>query len=119
LLGIAATTGLSSTSESPEATENITVPVTIHKNAASGNTIGRIAYIISPTNTMSGVALTVLCMLKCAEKKVNTKSIMSCAEKLITTRNPSKEYERLYISLNVRNKSGDKLADTAIVTPVR
>ena len=37
-LGIAAITGLIKTSLKPEATENITVPVTIHKKAMSGKT---------------------------------------------------------------------------------
>lgn len=52
-------------------------------------------------------------------KKLNAKSTSSCAEKLITTRNPSKVYDKLYMSLNVKNKRGDKLADIDIVAPVR
>jgi len=88
-LGIAAITGLIKTSLNPEATENITVPTTIHKKAISGKNLGKSAYNIKPIKTISGVLLTALCILKCFVKNVNIKSIDSWVKKLITTKKPS------------------------------
>ena len=69
--------GLSSTSESPADTENITVPATNHKYAESGNNAAPRAYIINPTDVATGIIRTALATLKCFEKNVKTRSVES------------------------------------------
>jgi hypothetical protein len=106
--GIAATTGLTSTSARPAATENITVPATSPIYAFSGKNVGIKAYIINPKLVSTGINLTVLCILKILVKKEKIRSIVSCVQKLIKTNVPRRVYDTLYISWNVTNSIGGK-----------
>ena len=73
--GMAATTGLVSTSDSPAADEKIIVPSKINAYAAPGRSIVGIEYTTSPISVIRGVMRTTLVILKRCEKNEKTRSM--------------------------------------------
>ena len=84
-------TGLISTSQSPLAAQDTTVPSTKPRYTACGNSTGAAAMSTRPTMAMMGVSLTVSGMLNLCEKNEKMRSTVSCVKKLISTSVPSKE----------------------------
>ena len=114
--GIAAMTGLISTSQSPLAAQATTVPSTKPRYTAFGNSTGASAISTKPAIAMMGVSLTVSGILNLCEKNEKMRSTVSWVKKLISTSVPKSEYEMPYCSWKVKNKSGGRLPITLMVT---
>ena len=110
--GSAAITGLISTSARPAEAAKITEPMKIPAKAVEGKNVGHSAYTSSPTTVSAGMTRTVLRILNLCEKKENTRSMPSCVQKLTSTNSPKRVKEMPYMSRNVRNRIGDRLAHT-------
>ena len=91
--GIAAIVGLNSTSESPAATEKISVPINIPQNSWLLNKKGESAKRNNPVAVIRGMIFTIIFGLNFFEKKVKTKSMPSCVMKLTSTSVPKSVHE--------------------------
>ena len=75
--GMAAIIGLISTSASPLASENITVPISRPIYTLSGNRKGARAYTENPTTASTGITRTVAVILNLCEKNEKIRSTIS------------------------------------------
>jgi hypothetical protein len=115
-LGIAAITGLISTSAKPLDAENITVPRTSPKYTDDGKITGARAKSPRPARVRTGIILTARGILNLWEKNENIRSTVSWVTKLIRTKRPRRVYEIPYKERNVRKRIGERLPTMDIDT---